>query len=524
MHGIDKGYASEERFDLQRMVAYWARATPDRAALVEQGDILTYAQLDDLVNRIAHGLARLGVGRGDAVVSALPNYREAVALFFAVARLGAVLVPCNSLAGSREASEHVLLTDPAAVFVSCREAVDFVRSCRSSCPLIVSVRFRDDRCTSFSELVQAHAESGSFPPAPVDAAHDTLTVVFTSGSTGRPKGIELSHEALFWSGYNYGEVLQARSEDVFAMAMPISHLFGLNAGVILPVMHGATVLLVDKFAPHEMLALVEREQASVLYGVPTMFAREIEAMGERSYDMSSLRTGLIGGANCPESLIEQIRDVLHCDVVVGYGSTEAGAVSATAMDDPVSLVTTTVGRAFANVQVGVVDSVGRLHASGQGELVCKSPCIMKGLYRLPEETARVLRDGWVHTGDAACIGDDGYIRVLGRIDGMIIRGGYNIYASELEHVYSAHPDVVECCAFAIPHDELGQQTCLATRLRAGAQADPLALRAYARGKIAKYKIPDYVVVFDDLPKLPTGKVDLSAVRETCCAELSARRA
>lgn len=522
MAGRGKGYASEERFDLQRMVAHGARATPDKVALKEQGEVLTYAQLDDLVDRIAHGLAQRGIGPGDAVVSALPNYREAVALFFAIAKLGAVLVPCNSLAGSREASERVLLTDPKAVFVSCREAVDFMRSCAAPCPLVVSVRFRDDRCTSFSEL--ACERAGSFSPVPVDAARDTLAVVFTSGSTGQPKGIELSHEALFWSGYNYGEALRAGPEDVFAMAMPVSHLFGLNAGVILPIMHGATVLLVDKFVPREMLALVERERASVLYGVPTMFAREIEAMDEHPYDMGSLRTGLIGGANCPESLITQIRDVLHCNVVVGYGSTEAGAVSATAMDDPVSLVTTTVGKAFSTVCVRVVDPAGRMCATGQGELVCKSPCAMKGLYRQPDATARVLRDGWVHTGDAASIGDDGYIRVLGRIDGMIIRGGYNIYASELEHVYSAHPDVVECCAFAVPHDELGQQTCLAARLRAGAQADLLALRAYARGKIAKYKIPDHVVVLDELPKLPTGKVDLPAVREACFAELSARRA
>ena len=165
---------------------------------------------------------------------------------------------------------------------------------------------------------------------------------------------------------------------------------------------------------------------------------------------------------------------------------------------------------------------GSIRPQGEGEFVCQSPCVMKGFFGNPEALSRIVRDGWLYTGDAVLIDEAGYIHHKGRIDGMIIRGGYNIYASEIEHVYAAHPDVVECCAFPVPHEALGQQTCLAVRLREGADDDPLALREFSRGKISKYKIPDYVVVFDELPKLPTDKYDMKAIRRECEARIEKR--
>lgn len=513
-----RGYASEQWCDLQRMVGYRAGLHPDKTAIKEpNGTTVSYAQLDALVDSLARGLSSLGLAKGDTIISALPDWHEAIAVFLAAAKMGLVLVPNNVISGRLEAEERLSMTNAKAVFAAREDVARFTMSVRPDC-VVIAVRFSLAGCVPFEDVL----DEGAFDPVPLDPENDTLVVAFTSGSTGEPKGIELVHRALFSSARDYGMAMRITSDDVFAMPMPVCHLFGLNAGVILPLSMGATILLTDNATPEWLLDLVESEKATVLYGVPTMFARALDVMKIDPRDTSSLRTGLIGGANCPEALVRDIRDILHCNVVVGYGSTEAGAVTATSMDDSVGRISRTVGRAFGDVEIRVIDaSTGEWLKCGEGELVCTSPCEMKGYFKRPDLTASVMSDGWIHTGDAAVIDEDGYVCIRGRIDDMIIRGGYNIYGSELEHVYAECPDVVECCVTALPHDVLGQQTCIAVRLsQAASCTDPLELREFARGRIAKYKIPDHVVVFDELPHTPSGKVDVKKVEKECMRRVS----
>lgn len=513
-----RGYASEEWCDLQRMVSYRARLDPDKTAIKEPGGkTVSYAELDALVDALARGLAARGFEKGDVVISALPDWHEAVAVFLAAAKMGLVLVPNNAISGRLEAQERLEMTDAKAVFAAREDVAGFTMRVRPDC-MVIAVRFTMEGCIAFDDVL----DEGMFDPVELDPETQTLVIAFTSGSTGEPKGIELVHRALFSSARDYGEAMRISSDDVFAMPMPVCHLFGLNAGIILPLSMGATILLTDNATPEWLLDLVENERATVLYGVPTMFARALDVMKVDPRDTSSLRTGLIGGANCPEALVRDIRDILHCNVVVGYGSTEAGAVTATSMDDSAERVSQTVGRPFDDVDIRVIDaSTGEWLECGEGELVCTSPCEMKGYFKRPDLTASVMSDGWIHAGDAAVIGEDGYVRIRGRIDDMIIRGGYNIYGSELEHVYAECPDVVECCVTALPHDVLGQQTCIAVRLsQAASCTDPLELREFARGRIAKYKIPDHVVIFDELPRTPSGKVDAKRVKKECMRRVS----
>lgn len=503
-------YASRERFDFQRMVAYWARELPDKVAIQEKSRRVTYAELDRMVDGLVAGLRDKGLAQGDVVVSALPTCHEAMVVFFAAAKAGLVLVPCNPLLGVHETRDWIGAASPKAAFVMSGEVIDLIAADNEGC-VFVSVRFGDDRCVPFEDMLVP----GSSDPALIDPKADTLVVVFTSGSTGEPKGIELSYWSLFHSAYNCSLAMKADRSDRIVMPMPISHLFGLGAGMTLPICYGATILLMEKFNAQAVLELVEREQASVLYGVPTMFIRELAEMKKRPARVDSLRVSFIAGASSSKELVADIKAVLGCDVVIAYGCTESGSVSATAMDDAVEMATETVGRAFDGVVARVLDENGERRKVGEGELVCKSPTAMKGYYREPEKTAKVLRDGWVHTGDYVSIDEEGYIRVLGRVDAMMIRGGYNVHAPEVERLYASNPLVLECCAFPISHPDLGQQIGLAVRLVDGAQATPEELREYAKGRIAKYKIPDRVFFLEELPKLPIGKYDVKALRETC---------
>lgn len=438
-------YASRERFDFQRMVAYWARELPDKVAIQEKSRRVTYAELDRMVDGLVAGLRDKGLAQGDVVVSALPTCHEAMVVFFAAAKAGLVLVPCNPLLGVHETRDWIGAASPKAAFVMSGEVIDLIAADNEGC-VFVSVRFGDDRCVPFEDMLVP----GSSDPALIDPKADTLVVVFTSGSTGEPKGIELSYWSLFHSAYNCSLAMKADRSDRIVMPMPISHLFGLGAGMTLPICYGATILLMEKFNAQAVLELVEREQASVLYGVPTMFIRELAEMKKRPARVDSLRVSFIAGASSSKELVADIKAVLGCDVVIAYGCTESGSVSATAMDDAVEMATETVGRAFDGVVARVLDENGERRKVGEGELVCKSPTAMKGYYREPEKTAKVLRDGWVHTGDYVSIDEEGYIRVLGRVDAMMIRGGYNVHAPEVERLYASNPLVLECCAFPIP--------------------------------------------------------------------------
>lgn len=498
-----------EGLDLQTAPAYWARRRPDHLAFVDAERRLAYAEFAALVDRCAWGMRAAGVGTGDIVAVMLPNWHEAPVVFFAAARLGAVLVFCDEVMEGADLALRLDRVDPALVVLA---RADLAEAARTHAPRarVVTVRFDAPGCTAFDDLLAD--DDAPCEPAPVDALEDPFVIAFTSGSTGQAKGVVLSQESSLFSWRSYGRAMQCASGDVFAVPIPLSHMFGVNMGIVLPVMFGATAVLVEKFAPRDLLRTIERERVSVIYGVPTVFGRVLLDLKKHPVDLSSVRTGLVGSATVARELVEDVWERLHCRVVVGYGSTEAVAVTCTTVRDDLERTASTVGRPFPGVEVRLLGDDGALSERGEGELVVRSPCMMRRYWRDLERTAERYAQGWLRTGDAAAIDDEGYVRILGRIDGMIIRGGFNVYAAELEHLYSAHPAVLEAAAFPLPHSELGQQIVVALTCKRGTPMDATAFRRWAEGRIAKFKLPDRIVFFHELPKLPTGKIDASAIK------------
>ena len=496
--------------DLQTAPDHWARLKPRHPAFIDAERRLTYADFAKLVSRCASGLRAAGLEQGDIVVVMLPNWHEAPIVLFAAARVGATLVFCDEVMEEGDLALRLERVDPAFVVLARADLADAARA-HAPRARIVTVRFDAPGCTTFADLLAGDADTCE--PAPVDVMEDPFVIAFTSGSTGLAKGVVLSQESSLFSWRGYGRAMQCTSDDVFAVPIPLSHMFGVNMGIVLPVMFGATAVLVEKFAPHDLLRTIERERVSVIYGVPTVFGRLLLDLKKHPVDLSSVRTGLVGSATVAKELVEDVWERLHCRVVVGYGSTEAVAVTCTTVEDDLAHTASTVGRPFPGVEVRLLGDDGVLRERGEGELVVRSPCMMRCYWHDPARTAEAYVEGWLRTGDAASLDDEGYARILGRIDGMIIRGGFNVYAAELEHLYSAHPAVLEAAAFPLPHPELGQQIVLALTCKRGTVMDQAAFRQWAEGRIAKFKLPDRIVFFHQLPQLPTGKIDVQALKQ-----------
>ena len=498
-----------EGLDLQTAPDYWARRRPDHLAFIDTSQRLTYADFASLVNRFASGLRAEGLSQGDVVVVMLPNGHEVPVVLFAAAKMGAVLVFCDEVMEEEDLALRLQRVHPACVVLARADLVEAVHTyAPQAC--VVTVRFEAPGCRLFGDVLASGAEYCE--PTLVDVNEDPFVVAFTSGSTGQAKGVVLSQESSLFSWRSYGRAMQCTADDVFAVPIPLSHMFGVNMGVVVPVMFGATAVLVEKFVPDELLHTIERERVSVLYGVPTVFGRLLLDLRKHPVDLSSVRTGLVGSATVVKELVEDIWTRLCCRVVVGYGSTEAVAVTCTTVEDDFAHTSLTVGRPFPGIEVRLSDKEGVLRTEGEGEFVVRSPCMMRRYWNDAEKTAEVIRDGWLHTGDMATIDCEGYVRILGRVDGMIIRGGFNVYAAALEHVYSAHPAVLEVVAFPLPHSELGQQIVVALVCKRGTAMDAALFRSWAQGRIAKFKLPDRISFFHELPKLPTGKIDVQTIK------------
>ncbi len=300
--------------------------------------------------------------------------------------------------------------------------------------------------------------------------------------------------------------MQCTSDDVFAVPIPLSHMFGVNMGIVLPVMFGATAVLVEKFEPHDLLRTVERERVSVIYGVPTVFGRVLLDLKKHPVDLSSVRTGLVGSATVARELVEDVWERLRCRVVVGYGSTEAVAVTCTTVEDDLERTASTVGRPFPGVEVRLLGDDGALSERGEGELVVRSPCMMRRYWRDPERTAERYAQGWLRTGDLMMRDAEGYYYVRSRKKDMIKSGGENVFVAEVENVLRTHPDVEDCVVFGTSDPVMGEAVAAVIQPRAGSNLTAAEVQTHCKGYIASYKKPRYVVFMDDLGRDGAGKV------------------
>ncbi len=504
-----------------------AAAHPDREALVEvqTGRRWTYAQLREEVDAVALGLLAAGVAKGDRLGIWSPNVAEWTLVQYATAKLGVILVTINPAYRTHEL-EFVLKQAGISVLVAATsfktsDYAAMIEQVRPSCPDLRRVVLIGT--PSWEELVGPGRTGDRAELARRQALlspDDPINIQYTSGTTGFPKGATLSHHNILNNGYNVGRLCGYTPEDRVCIPVPFYHCFGMVMGNLACTSHGATMVVPGPgFDPEATLHAVAAERCTSLYGVPTMFIAELNDPDFESYDLSSLRTGIMAGSPCPVEVMKQVVERMGMgEVTICYGMTETSPVSTqTRADDALDRRVSTVGRVHPHIEVKVVDpETGLTLPRGEpGELCTRGYSVMLGYWEEPAKTAEAIDAArWMHTGDIGTMDDEGYLNITGRIKDMVIRGGENVYPREIEEFLYTHPDVVDAQVVGVPDARYGEELCAWVKLREGApELTVEALREFAAGQLAHYKIPRYVLVVDEFPMTVTGKVRKVEMRE-----------
>jgi len=514
--------------NLERTVARFG----DRPAVVSchQGVRLTYAEFDAEVNRVALALIAAGLQIGERVGIWSPNRVEWAIVQYATAKIGAILVNINPAYrpheleyALRQSGCRLLIAAPA--FKS-SDYIQMTAEVRAELPALERAVFFDT--ASWDELLAASedvtAEQLRERSAQLDP-WDPINIQYTSGTTGFPKGATLSHHGILNNAYFVGEACRITEHDRICVPVPYYHCFGMVMGNLAATSHGACVVLPSEaFKPDAVLSAVQSERCTVLYGVPTMFIAELEQPEFDTYDLSSLRTGIMAGSPCPVEVMRQVIDRMHMtEVTIGYGMTETSPISTqTGADDDLKHRTATVGHVHPHVEIRIADPItGRTLPRGtSGEFQTRGYSVMLGYWEDPERTAEAIdRAGWMHTGDQAVMADDGYVNIVGRIKDMIIRGGENIYPREIEEFLHNHPDIADVQVVGVPDERYGEEIMAWIIARNGATITADDLREFSRGKIAHYKIPRYAATCREFPMTVTGKVQKHKLRDQAIEQL-----
>ncbi|WP_017585687.1 AMP-binding protein [Nocardiopsis ganjiahuensis] len=509
--------------NLARTVA----AHPDRDALVDRasGLRLTYRAFGAEVERVALGLLDLGVAKGDRVGIWAPNRAEWTFVQYATARIGAVMVNINPAYRTHEL-EYVLNQAGVSVLVAApsfktSDYAGMIEEVRGKCPELREVVLFDG--PAWDSLLAAGDQGDPERLAEAEAAlspDDPINIQYTSGTTGFPKGATLSHHNILNNGYSVGELLGYTEADRIAIPVPFYHCFGMVMGNLAATSHGACMVIPGPgFDPAAALDAVQAEGCTSLYGVPAMFIAELALPGFDSYDLSTLRTGIMAGSPCPVEVMRQVIDRMGmAEVSICYGMTETSPVSTqTRRDDSVERRVSTVGRVGPHLEVKIVDpgSGVTVPRGTPGELCTRGYSVMLGYWKQPDKTAEAIDTGrWMHTGDLAVMDGDGYVSITGRIKDMVIRGGENIYPREIEELLYTHPDLLDAQVIGVPDERYGEELMVWVRMRDGVEPFTAEkLRSFCEGRIAHYKIPRYVHVVDEFPMTVTGKVRKVQMRE-----------
>jgi fatty-acyl-CoA synthase len=504
-----------------------AAARPDAEALVEvaTGRRWTYGELREDVDTVALGLLAAGLGKGDRIGIWAPNVAEWTLVQYATAKIGAILVNINPAYRTHEL-EFVLNQAGISVLVAATsfktsDYAGMIEQVRPNCGALRQVVLIGT--ADWDEVVAAGRNGDRAELARLQAQlspDDPINIQYTSGTTGFPKGATLSHHNILNNGYFVGRLCGYTPEDRVCIPVPFYHCFGMVMGNLGATTNGATMVIPGPgFEPGATLRAVAQERCTSLYGVPTMFIAELNDPDFGSYDLSSLRTGIMAGSPCPVEVMKQVVDRMGMtEVTICYGMTETSPVSIqTRADDSLERRVSTVGRVHPHVEVKIVDpDTGLTLPRGEpGELCTRGYSVMLGYWDEPEKTAEAIdRARWMHTGDLGVMDSDGYVNITGRIKDMVIRGGENIYPREIEEFLYTHPDILDAQVIGVPDARYGEELCAWVTLREGApELTADGIREFATGKLAHYKIPRYVLVVEEFPMTVTGKVRKVEMRE-----------
>lgn len=527
---------------------------PEREALVvrHQGLRYSWRSLAEAVEVHARALMALGIQSGDRLGIWAPNCAEWCITQFASAKVGAILVNINPAYRSSEL--EYALRQSGCRWVICADAFktsDYHAMLQDLVPELATAALGQLASETLPELrgvislaakppagflAWADLQQRAGETAPAELAErqaslqfdDPINIQYTSGTTGFPKGATLSHYNILNNGYMVGESLGLTEHDRLVIPVPLYHCFGMVMGNLGCMTHGATMIYPgDAFDPLTALRAVAEEKATALYGVPTMFIAELDHPQRHEFDLSSLRTGIMAGATCPIEVMRRVIGEMHMsEVQIAYGMTETSPVSLqTGPDDGLELRVTTVGRTQPQLESKIVDADGRIVPRGTiGELCTRGYSVMLGYWNNPQATADAIDPGrWMHTGDLAAMDDDGYVRIVGRSKDMIIRGGENIYPRELEEFFFTHPAVADVQVIGIPCSKYGEEIVAWIKFHPGHSVGEEELKAWAKARIAHFKVPRHFRFVDEFPMTVTGKIQKFRMREISIEELTPPR-
>jgi fatty-acyl-CoA synthase len=534
---------------------YWAQETPEREYLVysDRDFRLTWSEFDKRVNDMAAGFLAVGVGKGDHIGIWATNVPDWLTIFYASAKIGAVLVTVNT---NYKLHEAEYLLDNADIHTLCitegvfdGSYVDMVYSLLPELKDAPRGRLKSKRFPTLRNVVFIGQEKyrGMYNTAEILLlgknsgvgrlneikatvnCHDVVNMQYTSGTTGFPKGVMLTHHNIVNNGLFTGDGMKFTERDKLCCCVPLFHCFGVVLATMNCLTHGSTQVMVERFDPLLVLASVSRERCTALYGVPTMFIAELEHPMFDLFDVSSLRTGIMAGALCPIELMRRVTEKLHITHITSvYGLTESSpGMTHSITEDSFEERCTTVGRDYPETEVKVLNpETGEECAVGeQGEMCCRGYLVMKGYYRNPEATAIVIdKNGWLHSGDLGVKDEKGFYRITGRIKDIIIRGGENIYPREIEEYLYKIPAVKDVQVAAIPDRKYGEVPGAFIILKEGETLSEEEVRDFCRGQIARYKIPRHIFFVEEFPMTGSGKIQKYKLKDIGLKLLGEREA
>jgi len=478
---------------------------PEHPAVVFRNQVVTYSDLDRRTDALAWGLRQKGLGPGDIVVLMMPNSIDWIIAYYALAKLGAVVLPVNFLYRTDELA-HIFRDSKARAFMGRADHLAYAG------PLVLKsgqfdlkLTAGDDTPPGFEPLNDLFLDRGPFPAYEAQD-DDTFAIIYTSGTTGLAKGAMLTHHSLGSNARTVADMRHTEPHDVCLGVLPLFHIYGQTSSMNASMYLGLTIRLWEHFEEEAVFKAIETEESSILIAVPTIFNRLAEMAAQTPPVRSSLRFCVSGGASLPVEVLRRFEKAFQVTIYEGYGLTECSPVC---VENPYGRPTKpgSIGVPIPGFEARIVDERDRDVPRGEvGELIVRGPGVMKGYLNQPEATAETLKGGWLHTGDLARQDEDGYIYIVDRKKEMIIRGGYNVYPREIEEVLYSHPAVLEAAVVGAPHADLGEEVAAVIVPRPGASPTADEIRAYVKERVAPYKYPRVVRFVPELPKTNTGKI------------------
>jgi len=522
---------------------------PSREALIDipQGRRYSYQEFLKIVNQLARGFLKLGITKGEHLALWTTNRSEAIITEFAAAKIGAVLVNVDANAQPRQLEYLLRQSDSQSLIMSeGTKGAETIEMIRQLCPEVDTSEPGQLNCRALPGLRRlilisdgnrrgmmtwnGILEAGKDVPAGLlserqSSCHedDVATLLYTSGTTGAPKGVMSSHFGIINTTLASAENQKLTEEDRLCLSVPLSHMFGCICVTMAGVITGAAIVIPsESFDPRKVLEAIAKERCTTIYGSPSAFIAMMEDPEYKTFNLRSLRTGIMGGAQCPLEVMTRVVEEMGArEIVIGYGQTEASSwITMTRPDDPLALRVSTVGRPLPNVQVKLIDPlIGREVRAGAIGEICATGLNMKGYYKMPAATANAIdSEGWLHTGDLGTMDGDGYVRTTGRLKEVIVSGGESIYPTEIEELLFSHPKISNVQIFGVPSKTAGEDVAAWIKLEEGVSATEEEILQYCRETLPDSRLPRYIKFVTEFPMTLLGKIQKFKMREIAIKE------